>query len=151
MFLIDDCGPGGQVGTTSMLSLHHLLQIASANSLSHSATERFCPGTQYRFINLVFETLQKCILMKEGRELQPTSFSCSQVWLSEQISPNFCIFCEFLGHYEQLLLLQIQGFRWGVHIDEYSNFDPYMTRSQKVVPGQGGLLFHEIKCPPVSF
>ena len=27
----------------------------------------------------------------------------------------------------------------------------YMTRSQKVVPGQGGLLFHEIKCPPVSF
>ena len=24
----------------------------------------------------------------------------------------------------------------------------YMTRSQKVVPGQGGLLFHEIKCPP---
>ena len=27
----------------------------------------------------------------------------------------------------------------------------HMTRSQKVVPGQGGLLFHEIKCPPVSF
>ena len=30
-------------------------------------------------------------------------------------------------------------------------YDMHMTRSQKVVPGQGGLLFHEIKCPPVSF